>query len=270
MVFEQLLESSRVKKHPFFIILLCFFYVLVAYGVAYIFFESMVSVVAIFTLTLLLVPSLHHLLCSEENIERKAGIHHFLRNHRDFFKVYGFSFLGVVLGLLVVNFMLPADLFSYQTDFLVKQQGITRMQEFGQRPYAPGFSDVMSLFSFNLEVALICLVLSVFYGAGAVFLVVFNASLFATFFLFITKNIGSALVSSVLFFQFLPEILGFLLAAVAGAILSAAIVRENWHSFYFRHVLQNTVIMFLIAIALIFLAALIEIFASASLIHGLI
>jgi len=270
MVFEQLLDTNRIKKHPFFILLLCFFYVLVAYGVAYLFFESLVSVVAVFTLTLLLVPSLHHIVSIEEDIERKEGVHHFLKNHKDFFRIYGFAFVGIVLGLLAVNFLLPADLFAYQNDFLVRHHGTSLMQEFGQRPYSPVFSDVLGVFSFNLEVAVICFVLSIFYGAGAVFLIVFNATLFASFFLCIVRNIGSKAGSLVLFAHFIPEIAGFLFAAVAGAILSMAIMKEHLGGNYFKNVAKNAVLMFLASVILLFLAAFIEIFVSANLIHNLI
>lgn len=270
MVFEQLLDSTKVKKHPLVILLLSFFYVLVAYGVAYFFFGSAASIVAVFTLTLLLVPALYHLVSLEENIERRKGIHGFFRNHRDFFKIFGLAFLGIVLGLVVISFVLPADLFVYQHEFLVRHHGLYLMEEFAQSPYMPAFSDVWSVFSFNVYVVLICLVLSVFYGAGAVFLIVFNASLFASFFFHVINNIGSKASGLVLFIHFIPELAGFLLVAIAGSILSVAIIRERWGDPYFRNVVQNAVLMFVFSVILLFIAALLEVFVSARVIHSVI
>jgi len=270
MVFEQLLDTDRVKKHPLFIVLLCFFYVLVAYGIAFLFFPHHVSVVSIFTLTLLLIPSLNHLLFSEEGIERRAGISHFLKNHKSFFKVFGFAFLGVFIGLIAVAFLLPADLFSYQQGFLFKVHNLGGMQEFGQKDFIPSFSQSFGVFSFNLEVALICLVLSVFYGAGAVFLIVFNASLFASFLFYVINYANYKLPSFILLIHFIPEIIGFLLAAVAGAVLSVAIMREHWGSNYFKNVIKNAFLMFIISLGCLFIASLLEVFVSKSVIHAII
>ncbi|MBD3362016.1 hypothetical protein GF358_04475 [Candidatus Woesearchaeota archaeon] len=267
MVFEQLLDTNRIKQNPFFILLLTFFYVLIAYGIAYLFFSSSVSVVAVFTLTLLLVPSLHHIVSVEEKTERKEGLKHFISNHRHFFKVFCFVFLGVILGLLAVSFFLPSELFSYQTDFLFRHRGLSLMQEFGSGVFNPSFGDALGLFTFNLEVALICLVLSVFYGAGAVFLIVLNATLFAGFFLFVVNNLSPKLPSLVLFVHFIPEIAGFLLAAMAGSVLSVAIMREHWGSSYFKNVVQNSLLMFVAGLAFIFFAAVLEVFVSAKVIH---
>jgi uncharacterized membrane protein SpoIIM required for sporulation len=113
-------------------------------------------------------------------------------------------------------------------------------------------------------------VLSVFYGAGSVFLVVFNASLFASFFFFIIKNLGAKLSSLVLFLHFIPELSGFLLVAIAGSILSVAIMHEHWGSPYFKNIIKNVVLMLGVAVVLIFLAAYLEVFISAKVIHALV
>ena len=41
--------------------------------------------ILLFTLTLLLAPSLAYILRLEEEVERKDGLHHFYHNHKDVF-----------------------------------------------------------------------------------------------------------------------------------------------------------------------------------------
>src|SRR3989338_9297588 len=103
MVLEQILDSTRIKKHALFIFFLTFFFVFVGYIVSTFFFGNFVSISMLFTLTLLLSPSLAHIIDLEEEIERKEGIHHFFRNHRNIIQVYLFAFLGIFFGFLVLG-----------------------------------------------------------------------------------------------------------------------------------------------------------------------
>ncbi len=272
MVLEQFLESPYVKRHAFFVLFLSMIYVFIAYGAAYLFFEESMSLAAVFTLTILLIPSLQHIISLEEQIERKNGLRHFFRNHATIFKVYFAAFLGILIGFVMIGALFDsADIYAYQIDFLTGQSsiGAGAIAKFASDSYVPSFRDVIGLFSQNLSVMLIAFALSIFYGAGAVFLVVFNASLFSAFLLSFMNSTSKA-VASVSFIHFIPEISGFLLAAIAGAILSAAIINESFSSPYFKNVMKNTCIMLVFSIALVFIGVLLEIYVSGSLIHSLL
>ncbi|MEM4263288.1 MAG: stage II sporulation protein M [Candidatus Woesearchaeota archaeon] len=272
MVLEQFLENVHVKRHAYFVIFLSMIYVFIAYGVAYLFFKESMSLVAVFTLTIILIPSLHHIISLEEQIERKNGLRHFFRNHATIFKVYSSAFLGILIGFGVIGAVFDsADIYAYQIDFLTRQSsiGASAISKFASNSYVPSFTDVLGLFSQNISVMLIAFVLSVFYGAGAVFLIVFNASMFSAF-LFSFMTATSKTIASVSFIHFIPEISGFLLAAISGAILSAAILNESFSSPYFRNVMKNISIMLAVSIFLIFIGAFLEIYLSGSLIHSLL
>lgn len=272
MVLEQFLESPYVKRHAFFVLFLSMIYVFIAYGAAYLFFEESMSLAAVFTLTILLIPSLQHIISLEEQIERKNGLKHFFRNHATIFKVYSAAFLGILIGFVMIGAVFDsAGMYAYQINFLTGQSsiGAGAISKFASGSYVPSFRDVIGLFSQNLSVMLIAFALSIFYGAGAVFLVVFNASLFSAFLLSFMNSTSKA-VASVSFIHFIPEISGFLLAAIAGAILSAAIINESFSSPYFKNVMKNTCIMLVFSIALVFIGVLLEIYVSGSLIHSLL
>jgi hypothetical protein len=116
---------------------------------------------------------------------------------------------------------------------------------------------------------IISFILSLFYGAGALFLITLNASIFASALANVIKNnlpgIGFFSVYSftlcnlgIMFFHMIPEVSGYLLAAIAGGVLSHAFIREKIGSKNFKIVLTDSFILLLIAIAVLFLAAFVE------------
>src|SRR3989344_3574460 len=200
MVLEQILENTHIKRHALFVLFLTFFFVFLGYVVSTFFFGNTVSIAMLFTLTLLLSPSLAHLIDLEEEIERKEGLHHFFRNHRNIIKVYFFAFLGIFFGFLVLGVYTDFYVtFDYQLKFLENQQGLTTalIDHYLTQGYVPQLQNFLGLFTENIKVMLITFLLAVFYGAGSIFLIALNASVFSAFLLFVvnysSRVIGHAL-----------------------------------------------------------------------------
>ena len=269
MVFEQFLESDDVKKNGFFIFLLGMFYVFVGYIVSAYFFGSQVSVAMLFTTTLLLVPSITIILNIEEKIESKVGIKHFFHNHKDIFKIYISLFKGIFFAFLILGFWSGSSVFEYQLDFLQTRGDLTGdvINEFAISEYSPQISDAFALISQNLLVVVIAFGLSIFYGAGALFLVVLNASVFASFISHVVKEIGNAFsIIGVFLIHLIPELSGFIIAAIAGGVVSRAIIREKFGSQGFRNVMKDALVLLLISFGLIIIAAFLEVFISGRLV----
>lgn len=250
MVLEQLLDTNTVKQHSYLVLVLSFIYVFFAYIVAKLFFPEGESIALIFTLTLILLPSLNHIINSEEIIEKK-GCNHFLKNHKVIFSVYLASFIGIFLGFLILSNYIS---FSYQLSFIEKLDFTTIVQ--------PTVENLFGLITTNLTVMIICFILSLFYGAGAIFLIVLNASVFAVF----LNHLGKKIVYLYFFIHLIPEVAGFLLAAISGAIISRALFVEKFCSKSFKNILRNSLIILLIATGLIIIGALLEIFVTARII----
>ena len=273
MVLEQILDNTRIKKHALFVLFLTFFFVFLAYIVSVFFFGAYVSIAMLFTLTLLLSPALAHLIDLEEEIERKEGVHHFFRNHRNIIKVYFFAFLGVFFGFLVLGFFTDFNItFDYQAHFLKEQQGLTNalIDDYLFHGYVPTLNNFLGLFTENLTVMLITFVLAIFYGAGSMFLIVLNASVFSTFLVFVlnysSKVIGHAFSTiGVFLIHLLPEISGFFLASIAGSLLSRGIIVEKIHSSNFAHILQDCAVFLFLATLLILLGSYLEVYVSSQL-----
>jgi len=273
MVFEQFLELKNLKRHLLFVFLLGFTYAVFGFAVARLFFSSSVSIVILFTTTLLLVPAITKIIDREEEIESKEGLRHFFRNHTTIIEVYVILFLGIFLAFFVIGFFGKLDdTFSYQLNFLEKSEQLSteKIAEFGSEEYSPTFSNFLGLVSYNLFIAIICFVLSLFYGAGALFLVTLNASVFATFIVFVVKNIGKIAVFGLFLIHLIPELSGFLIAAIAGGVISRAIMHERFRSRGFRNVMKDALVLFLIAVGFIIVGALLEMFVTSRIVHGLV
>ncbi|MEE9525347.1 MAG: stage II sporulation protein M [Candidatus Woesearchaeota archaeon] len=273
MVFEQFLASDKIKQNMFFVFLLGAFYVLVGYVVSAYFFEPSVSVAMLFTITLLLVPSITSILNLEEKIESKQGVKHFFHNHKDIFKIYFALFKGIFFAFILLGAYSQLSVFDYQINFLESRGDLEAdiITEFAESEYHPTFENVLGVVSQNLLVVIIAFVLSIFYGAGALFLIVLNASVFASFIVHVVREVGNALGLIMIFLiHLIPELGGFLAAAIAGGVVSRALYREDFMSQGFKNVMKDALVLLLIAFGLIILAALLEVFVSANLVKMVI
>ncbi len=269
MVLEQFLDRKIVINHFPFVFILSALYVFASYTVQTLFFPNQ-SLATVLLVTVLLVPSLHHLIIIEEKIERQ-GSSHFLKRHSTILKCYLGAFLGLLAGFLILGFVNPHTL-DYQITQLeqehLKPEIITT---FTQQPYTPSSTIALALFSHNINYLLIGFVLSIFYGAGAIFLVAYNASFFAAFIieLFARWNTAASL-ASISLIHMLPESAGYILTAMAGASLSRALIHEKLRDRAFRNVLRNDFLLLVFAMLFILLAAVLETYVTATLFHSMI
>lgn len=278
MVLEDIFDPSWVKHRPYIAMVFGFFFTILAFFLSILFFRTSMSVAMIFLTTLLLIPTLVMLLKMEEQVEGKYGIKHFFHNHKDIFEVYLFAFLGIFLAFVLLGLGLSnkpdvyGQLFQFQTEFLQFQEGLTSdtVQSFVDGEAGITTSGFATLFFHDLIVVLICFILSFFYGASAIFLIILNGSVFANFILFIIRTLADNMAQGVqAFFVFLihllPEISGFLIAAIAGGVVSKAVLHEKKGSEQFKNVFKDATILMLIAIGLVLLSTLLEVFVTARL-----
>jgi len=262
MVFEQFLESEKIKRHAFFIFGMGFVYTFLSFFVSYFFFKDSFSLAIIFLTTLLLVPVLNKFINDEEEVEGKDGLKNFYKNHKSLFKVLFFLFLGIFFAFVVLSF-LNQDLFTYQTD-LLRAIGNDPSENILQHEDIVKFDQALGIISQNILVVVIAFILSIFYGAGALFLIILNASIFA---IFISKLIymKGASVLFLFLIHLVPELTGFFMASIAGAVMSRALFRENLLSERFSNVARDSLVILLISALLIVIAGFLEVYLVADL-----
>ena len=83
--------------------------------------------------------------------------------------------------------------------------------------------------------------------------------------------VGNAFsVISLFLIHLIPELSGFLLAAIAGGVVSRAIMSEKFGSQGFRNVTRDALVMLLLSAGLIVIAAFLEVFVSSQLVKAII
>ena len=277
MVLEQIISTKWLRQRPLYAIALGLCYTFIAAVTGYLFFKDRFSISLLFLVTLLLVPSLMNLLSFEEERERSDGIRRFFVNHQSVFEIYLFLSIGVFIGYLIVIWVLAAvqvDLSSTVGEQMKILGGGVTANEI-QNFQVDQFTHSLNLFSNNLGVALIFFVLSFFYGAGAIFLMVWNASIFATFVSLTIENINKGVAHAFTLLgafsiYILPEIEGFLLAAIAGGVISKAVIVEEFMSESFKNVVKDAFILLLMSFAVLLLAAFLEGYVGVNIIRALV
>ena len=278
MVLEDLFKIDLVRHRPCIATFFSFIFTFISFFIAFFLFKESMSVATVFLITILLVPAMVLLIKEEEKKERKYGLKHFFRNHKDIFEIYLYSFIGVFAAFLVIGFSAYGNqavynnIFDFQIDFLASQQGIgtETVQGFVDGAFQQGFEAAVSIFFHDLLVVLICFVLSFFFGASAIFLIILNGSVFANFIVLVVKTIADNFAQGMQAFLFflihlLPEISGFMIAAIAGGVVSKAVLYEKKGSVAFRNVFKDAAMLMLIAIGLVLVAAILEVFVTARL-----
>ncbi|MBS3127052.1 hypothetical protein J4228_02710 [Candidatus Woesearchaeota archaeon] len=277
MVFEEIINTMRLQRRPLYALVLGLVYTPIAFFTAFVFFRETMSIAMIFLISLLAVPSLILLLSVEETRERQEGARNFFHNHKDIFEVYLFLFVGIFISYLTTLWItgmygLPLESVSgEQLNVIGEIISEDKINDFNVN----GLLHALRIFSVNIGVALLLFILSLFYGAGSIFLVAWNASVFSTFIYTTITNIStgmqhSLVLGGIFLIYVIPEVAGFLLAAIAGGVVSKAVVLETFMSFQFRNVLRDAVVLLFFSFALLFVAAFLESYVGVNAIKALV
>ncbi|MFH1276707.1 MAG: stage II sporulation protein M [Candidatus Woesearchaeota archaeon] len=277
MVLEQVISTNWLRRRPLYAVFLGLCYTFIGAITGHLFFQDKFSVSLLFLVTLLLVPSLMNLLSFEEERERSEGLKRFFQNHKSVFEIYLFISIGIFIGYIAVIWVLGvsgielSSTVGEQMKVLGGEITIDQIKNFETN----SFLHSINLFVNNLGVAVIFFILSFFYGAGAIFLMVWNASIFATFVTLTIKNISRGVSNSFALLgafsiYIIPEIAGFLLAAIAGGVISKAVIVEEFMSNSFRNVVKDAFILLLYSFALLLMAAFLEAYVGVGLIKALV
>ena len=131
-----------------------------------------------------------------------------------------------------------------------------------------GLGRVSSILTNNFLVLITTLIFSLLFGAGAIFILAWNASVIATAIGLFSK--GSLVNLPGGFIRYLihgiPEIAAYLIVALAGGIVGIAIIRHGFKTKKFWHVLKDSMSLIVLALIVLIVAAFVEVFLTPSII----
>ena len=257
MVLESIVGENNIRRHPILICILAFLISLGAIYFASLIFPAHASVVSVAFITIGLVPMLHNVLskeAEEEVLYKKSSLTFFAR-HFDLIQIYFWVFVGIILAFSVAYAIVPQDIkqtvFEEQINAFCSISGSDACN--GSTPMSisgnatglavteckdPSTSNVQGCTLYILEnnggVLLFTIVLSLLYGAGAIFIIAWNASILGVFFgeMFLMgqhlKSFG--FLQGMLIGHGPPELFSYVFGALAGAVLSAMISKGKLFS----------------------------------------
>jgi len=190
------------------------------------------NLTGMFSVIFTIIPSVYFLttvINKEEEMEEEACLKHyqkkFFKRHEKDILMFLFYFLGVTVAFSVWSFILPSDFFQVQ---LVKINEI-RAAVSGEITgviVKGNFNSFLAITFNNLEVMMFAFIFSLLYGAGGIFIIVWNASILGTCIGELSKSIYEIPIVTLTFLPHgIPEIVGYLFAGLAGGLISAAILR---------------------------------------------
>ena len=267
MVLESILKPSTAVNKPLHIFVISILFTAISAWLAYNLFPAQSSILSIAFVTIFFVPFFQRLFSVEEKKDEIAAHkkvkQNFIKRHRPIVVAYTAFFMGMLLTYSFLYVFSPPirDLYSLQLDWF-SSQGIAAVQ--------PGSFD--RYFFNNTQVMFLFFVLSVLFGAGAVFILAWNASVIAVFVGILSNKLVPALGAPIAYvygvgtglgsiaLHGIPEIGGYFFAGVAGGILSVGLLREKFMSPEFKEVAKDSLLWLAIGEGLIILGAFLEAF----------
>jgi uncharacterized membrane protein SpoIIM required for sporulation len=277
MVFESLVGPFEARKKPWKLFLIGILFSVVAIIFSLWVFEAQASMVMVLLVVMMSIPLMYSTIFYEEKYDTEGDRSEktLLKHHGKTLMFLTLLFLGFLVGFTLLYVFMPGEtvgtLFSAQNEAIMQINGVTGHA-------IGGWADFTTILANNLKVTIFCLFFAFFFGAGAIFILAWNASVIAAaagnfFRSAIVEFAGSSGAIKAYFYfhvfgvsllRYLThgifEIAAYFVAGLAGGIISVGIIRHGIKSPEMSKTLFDAAILIIISILILLLAALIEVF----------
>ena len=281
MVLESLITPKGAERHPLTLFLFGLLYSSIAIFMGLWIFRDQASLVVVFLTVFACIPLMVKTMRYEEKkdliLKKEVSM---LMHHKKVLNYFLFLFLGIVFGYSLWFLLLPPT--TVQTLFSTQ---LVTINAINNRVTGDATSTVLffGILMNNLKVMLFCLFFAFFYGAGAIFILTWNASVIAAAIgSFVRNNIGEYAsqigwikvagymhIFSLGLLRYLThglfEILAYFIAGIAGSLISVAVIRHNVFDENFNKVLKDAGWLMVIALIVLLLAGLVEVYVTPGL-----
>lgn len=281
MVLELLITPFKAEQKPGRLFLLGAIFCTVGVFLSLWIFKSQSSLVMVFLTSMAALPLVYNTVIMEEEKDL-TGMEEkwLLKEHSKALKAFVFLFLGSTVAFAFWYVLLSSGtiniLFQTQTATINAINGrITANLSFDAN-----VSFFSKIFLNNIKVLIFCILFSFVYGAGAIFILMWNASV-------IGAAIGNFMRSELAkiahlvgfdkishYFQIIgiglfkysihgiPEILAYFIGGLAGGIIGIAIIKHDFGTAKFEHILLDSADLLLLSFGVLFIAAVLEVFVT--------
>ena len=276
---EVLLNPKAAEKKPWEMFFVGFFYAAIALLFVNWFFGSnpvfsKYSSILVITFTVMLsLPFVYFVIKFEEERGYREG-NIFFKSHGKAIASLIWLFIGFVCAFSIMYIFFPAYLgssFEAQIEQYCLINAPSNFHECVSKYVGNVGNEItggatsgyaLNILVNNIYVLIFCLLFSLLFGAGAIFILAWNASVISTAIWIFSKssiaNFPQAFGRYML--HGIPEIAAYFIAALAGGIISIALIRHDIRDERFWNTLKDSVNLILLSLAILLLATLIETF----------
>jgi len=277
MALESIIKPNMAVKHPARMLFIGFLYASIALFLATWIFRGHASLIMVFLTVIASIPFMYKTMQQEEqadvDLKNEKPI---LKEHARVVEFLLYLFIGFVLAFSLWFIVLPSSMVEGLFYSQLETIDVINNQISGAAVSSIGV--FLQIFFNNFKVLLFCLFFSFFYGAGAIFILTWNASVIgAAIGTFVKEKLAElALLTGAVnifhYFQFfslgllryaihgIPEIAAYFIGGLAGGIISVAMVNRDLESNKFSTILRDALDLSLIAVGILVVAAFIEVY----------
>ena len=281
-MFEMLVNPAKAERKPWEMFFVGVFYASISILLVEWIFKndpvlSQTAGILVVTFTVMFsIPFMFYMFRIEEtrSSQSNAGTFQLIRDHRKALWAFMWLFIGFVLGFSFWYILLPTTETLQQqlgTYCLINQpdnekcvETLISKDQTSPTAFAANKERMFLIFSNNIYVLIFTLVFSLLFGAGVIFILAWNASVIAAAIAIFTRSDLNYLPIAMLryFVHGLPEIASYFVVALAGGMISFAVIRRDIGTERFWRVLQDSLNLVILAVILLFISALIEVFVT--------
>lgn len=257
MVLERIISIKEAIRNPWWMFVVGGIISILSLIVSFIIFPTSVGLFTTFLITFTMTPFMVNLINYEESKEEEEIIKkselNFLQRHRATLTIYTAFFAGIILCLSIIYVILPQQFVEKIFQEQINEIKIIR----GNTIIADTFQKILVN---NVGVLLISFMFSFLFGAGAIFILAWNASVLATAIGLTAKSIGGVIGLPVALLVFMPhgslEILAYFIGGIAGGIASAVVSKRN--TGMFSVMMKDSLFLLFVAFVVLIGATVVE------------
>ena len=280
MVLESLITPLSAEKRPAQMIILGALYTTIGIFLSLWVFQAESSLVMVFLTAMAAIPLVFNTINTEEEKDLEGMEETWLlKEHGKALEAFIFLFIGmtiafacwyVLLGSSTINILFQSQASTIKTI----NPGVTGFAT------SESFLTFTRIFLNNVRVLIFCILFSFLYGGGAIFILAWNGSVIgAAIGNFVRGNLAEAagllgmdkvghyfsIISFGLFryaIHGIPEILAYFVAGLAGGIISIAVIRHDFGTQKFEHILLDSADLLLLSLIILFAAGVLEVWVT--------
>lgn len=275
---HKIFTAKNIEKSANYALFAGVFFTLVSFITSSYIFRKTPSLIGVSAIIFTVTMTLPILLSLFNDIALQDKKKSFAAKTKKLLDFYIYFFIGSFVIFFLLSLVMPSKIMS--SDQIYGTAKVIVPQKLGlPSPPVDANQLIIGIFRNNFSVMIAAFILSIIFGAGSLFLLTLNASIFASalsnvlwqtvqnseylyLYSLISCNMG------ILFFHMLPEVVGYFLAAIAGALLYVAILKEKLFSAEFMRTMKKSLLILLIAIGVLLISAIIEVKLSRNLISS--